>query len=73
MPHELLQQLVRVLLSDHLPRSFNDVLSILRELLALRRELVCAHEGMVEHVLQRVVDLLVSGHTPEPEGFNGTV
>jgi hypothetical protein len=73
MPHEVLEQLVRVLLLDHQPRRLDDVARILDELAAVRGELVGVDGGGGLDVAQGLVYLFVVGHAALAEGFDHAV
>ena len=61
MPNKVLQELITVLLFHDDACGLDDVFDILNELATFGAELVLVDRGMVEDVVQRVVDLGVVG------------
>lgn len=61
MPDEVLEELVTVLLLHDDASGLDDISDILNEFATFGTEFVLVDRGMVEDVIQRVVDLSVVG------------
>jgi hypothetical protein len=73
IPHEVLEDLIRILLPDHEAGSLDDIAVILNEFLTVCRKLGLIHDRVVEDIFERGVDLLIGGITPLSECLYGTV
>lgn len=73
VPDELLEELVVVLLEDDLAGGVDDIAGVLDQLAARGRERLGVDGGVVEDVLEGVVDLLVCGHAAMTECFDDSV
>lgn len=73
VPHEVLEDLIRIFLLDHEAGSLNDIATIMNELLAVWRKLGLIHDRVVEDIFERGIDLLIGGIAPLSECFYGTV
>ena len=73
MPHEILEQLVCVLLLDHQPRSLDDIARILDGLAAVWGELVDIDWGGCFDVSEGLVYLFVIRHAALAKGFDHAI
>jgi hypothetical protein len=73
IPHEVLENLIRILVLDHEAGSLDDIAAILNELLTVCRKLGMIHDRVVEDIFESGINLLVGGITPLSECLYGTV
>ena len=73
IPDEVLEELVAVLILHNDASGLDDFVDILNELATFGTKLLLFNKGMVEDIVQHVVDLSVVGHPPITEGLNDAV
>lgn len=61
VPNEVLEELVTVLILDDDASGLDDIFDILNELATFGTEFALVDRGMVEDIIQRMVDLSVVG------------
>jgi len=73
VPYEVLEELVAILLLHNDTSGLDDILDILNKFATFGAEFFLVDRGMVENILQRVVDLSVVGQPPIAECLNNAV